>query len=106
MTSMGLKRVECDAVSSFIHRNWWVALCLVFSLLLYVNGMQKKRSMMRTLNMRCDDLEEERSAALERNRNLQQQIESQNDPAWVEITLMRELGLVPEGKTKVYFSSE
>lgn len=31
------------------------------------------------------------------------QIESQTDPAWVEMVLKRNLGLVPEGQVKVYF---
>lgn len=31
------------------------------------------------------------------------QINSQSDPAWVELILMKGLGLVPEGQTKAVF---
>lgn len=32
------------------------------------------------------------------------QIRSQQDPAWVEMVLLRELGVVPEGWLKVHFA--
>lgn len=31
------------------------------------------------------------------------EINSQSDPAWVELMLMKNLGLVPEGQIKVFF---
>lgn len=34
---------------------------------------------------------------------LKRQIKSQNDPAWIELILKRDLGLVPEGQIKIYF---
>lgn len=40
-----------------------------------------------------------------RQENLKRQINSQSDPAWVEMVLKKELGLVPEGQIKVYFSN-
>lgn len=35
--------------------------------------------------------------------DLARQVNSQNDPAWIEIVLKKELGLVPEGQKKIYF---
>lgn len=40
----------------------------------------------------------------ENNARLTQEIDSLNDPKWVEMILMKELGVVPEGQIKVYFS--
>ncbi len=34
---------------------------------------------------------------------LTRQINSQSDPAWIEMVLKKELGLVPEGQVKIYF---
>ena len=34
---------------------------------------------------------------------LKKSINSQSDPAWIEMVLKKELGLVPEGQTKIYF---
>ena len=36
-------------------------------------------------------------------QQLQLKIASQTDPAWIEMILMRDLGVVPEGYLKVYF---
>ena len=35
--------------------------------------------------------------------NLERQIMSQSDPNWIALTLIRVLGVVPEGQQKVYF---
>ena len=48
-------------------------------------------------------LEETRTMALETNQKLRAQINSQSDIAWIELVLKRELGLIPEGQTKVLF---
>lgn len=47
-------------------------------------------------------LQEKKTAALEHD-DLLLQIRAQNDPEWVELVLMRRLGVVPEGQVKVYF---
>jgi len=31
------------------------------------------------------------------------QIESQSDPAWIEMLIKKKLGMVADGQTKVYF---
>lgn len=40
-----------------------------------------------------------------RKKNLDMQIMSQSDPRWITLTLMRVLGVVPEGETKLYFKN-
>lgn len=49
------------------------------------------------------ELESERNLALELKSDLALRIQSQSDPAWVELVLMRDLGVVPEGWLKVHF---
>jgi hypothetical protein len=49
------------------------------------------------------ELLEEKRVASEKRTRLLMQIHSQSDPAWIELTLMRVLGTVPENQTKVYF---
>ncbi len=51
-------------------------------------------------------LQQEKEAALLLQKALLQQLNSESDPAWVELVLMQKLGLVPEGKTKVFFKSQ
>lgn len=49
------------------------------------------------------ELTEEKELALTLQKDLQQRINSQSDHDWIEMTLMRKLGLVAEGQTKVFF---
>lgn len=48
---------------------------------------------------------QEKNAALETQKMLQLTINSQSDPAWIELVLFRELGLVSEGDTKILFKT-
>jgi len=45
----------------------------------------------------------EKSEAIKRREALLQQINSESDPAWIELVLMQNLGMVPENQQKVYF---
>lgn len=48
-------------------------------------------------------MQNEKQKALQKQQDLKWQINSQSDLAWIELTLMKGLGLVPEGKKKVFF---
>jgi hypothetical protein len=50
-----------------------------------------------------NDLQVEKEELLLQREELLLNIQSQSDSTWVELILMKRLGLVPEGKTKVYF---
>lgn len=51
-------------------------------------------------------LEKEKYNALELNSELKLRINSQSDPAWLELVLIKSLGLVPEGQKKVIFKTD
>ena len=44
--------------------------------------------------------------ARDKNEDLNLQIQSQSDHEWIELVLMKGLGLVPEGQSKVYFQED
>lgn len=71
--------------------------------MLYENGMRKRNYEYAKLLTSFEELQMKKKEALALRDHLILQINSQSDPAWVELTLMRGLGLVPEGATKVYF---
>lgn len=48
-------------------------------------------------------LEDEMEQVMQDREELLLRIDSQKDPTWVEMVLMRDLGVVPEGQTKVLF---
>jgi hypothetical protein len=56
------------------------------------------------LNTQLLELQAARSKASLEHDRLLAQVESQNDIDWIELTLMRELGMVPEGQKKVFFT--
>jgi hypothetical protein len=56
------------------------------------------------LNAQLHELQTALTEASLRHENLLAQVQSQEDIQWIELTLMRELGMVPEGQRKVFFS--
>lgn len=93
-------------VEVFILRSWWAILFILICYGFYAQGMQKKKETYQQLSARLHQMENEMKSALQKREDLLLQIESQNDPAWIEMTLMRKLGVVPEGQTKVYFEKD
>ena len=73
---------------------------------LYSHGTQKKNRDVAELKERLYDLESKRQCVLEIKEDLELQIRSQSDPEWIQMTLMKGLGVVPEGQTKVYFKKD
>ena len=65
--------------------------------------MHQKNNSYEEMLTRLHSLEKEKAIAMAEQQELILQIESQADPAWVEMVLKRNLGLVPEGQVKVYF---
>lgn len=62
------------------------------------------QSEIRGLERRFARLEQKKAELLADREELRSQIQSQSDPAWVEMILMRELGVVPEGWLKIHFN--
>jgi hypothetical protein len=84
-------------------RSWWVSLfCLICYVFLDIAGEQQRQNLAE-LKAQMERLNEEKLAALVQQEDLLRQIYSQSDPAWIELTLMKGLGVVPEGQIKVHF---
>lgn len=87
----------------FVIRSWWMFAFLLACAILYEQSLQQREEIYQQLNEQRRALQEDKQLALEKQERLLRQIHSQQDPAWIELTLMKELGLVPEGHKKVYF---
>ena len=68
--------------------------------------MQKKGHIYAELKRRLQGLELEKQLVLQAREDFLLQIQSQSDPAWIQMTLMKGLGVVPEGQLKIYFKKE
>jgi hypothetical protein len=100
------KRRRQKIYESCVSRSWWVFLFLGLCYWLYSNEIQKKQKVYTTLQERLAEIEKEKDAACKVHEDLLLQINSQSDPAWIEMTLMKGLGVVPEGQVKVYFKKD
>lgn len=71
---------------------------------LYEQGINTRDLEFAKLQEHKFDLEKQKKEALKLQQQLILEINSQSDPAWVELVLIKVLGLLPEGQTKVYFN--
>lgn len=86
-------------------RNWGSSLCLIFFVAIITErALKRVHDEKISLSAHLSHLKKEKGFAMEKNEKLIKQINSQSDPAWIELVLKKELGLVPEGETKVLFT--
>lgn len=86
-------------------RSWWVVCIFLFCYMLYEHALARHQNEYNRLHEKLIDLENEKNLALDVQQDLILQINSQSDPAWVELVLMKGLGLVPEDHVKVLFTN-
>lgn len=85
---------------------WWVGAFLLIAGTIYIPAMNQKRIKVHELTLRLKEMENEKHLALQEKEDLRLQIASQSDTGWIEMVLMRDLGLVPEGWLKVHFKKQ
>lgn len=84
--------------------NWgWVIGFMCLCLGSYAHASKRKAEISLELQEKISQLSLTKEKALLEKNELELQINSQSDPLWVELTLMKGLGLVPEGKKKIHF---
>lgn len=89
-----------------IVKSWWVVLFCSLCFWVYVEAMHKKQGDESFLQQQMTMMLRQKQSLLEQHEDLILQVNSQQDPAWVELTLMKELGVVPKGSVKVFFQPE
>lgn len=88
----------------FRWRSWsWVVFVCFLSIFVYFQAIKEKKRSVAELASRIDLLQKEKASAQELREELLLAVGSQEDPAWIEMILMRDLGVVPEGWLKVHF---
>jgi hypothetical protein len=65
--------------------------------------MKKKRTALEEYSHLLLELTQLETSLASEKKQLLLNIASQDDPAWIEMILMRDLGVVPVGYLKVYF---
>ncbi len=93
-------------VYEHLRSSWWVIAFMLLCGVLYEQGLKTRHEDLLRLSQHLAQLQQQKEAAIATQIDLQTKINSQSDPAWVELTLMQGLGLTPEGQQKVFFSDE
>jgi hypothetical protein len=100
-----MKRSE-NTLYLFFFRCWWTILVIVFCWGFYLHAMHQKKVLYSELKSKVCLLEKQLYQAVDAREDLLAQRASLSDPAWIELLLKKQLGLVPQGQTKVYFFEE
>lgn len=90
-------------LEQFFLQSWWVILYTIICYMLFENGMNTRDQEYAKLQQQFIDLEKQKKEVLALQEKLLLEINSQSDPAWVELVLMKGMGLVPENQIKVFF---
>lgn len=83
--------------------SWWVLLCTLTTYAGYEQAQQRYLRKAAHYRTTLNQLEAKKAALLHIQRGLQEQIHSQDDPAWIELTLIKRLGLIPKNERKIVF---
>jgi hypothetical protein len=89
---------------NFCIRSWWAIVFSTLSIAFYFQAAHGRSTIFSDLNVRMQEMEKEKLVVSQEQDDLLLQLQSETDPAWVEMMLMKELGVVPEGWTKVQFT--
>ena len=82
---------------------WWVLTICLGSGAFHLSATHFKSESIAKLHASISQLSYDKSKALSLQEELRSRIDSQNDPEWIKMMLMRGLGLAPEGSVKVHF---
>ena len=80
-----------------------MALFSLLCVMAYVQAARGRAGKISELSFRLQELKKEQIIAMQEQEELLQRLHSESDPAWIELLLMKELGVVPEGWTKIRF---
>lgn len=83
--------------------SWWVVVFLIVVYCLGLKSFAKKQDSILNLKNQVAFLSNQKDLAMQKKYDLERQIISQKDPAFVEMILMKRLGVVPEGHVKICF---
>ena len=88
-----------------LKKSWWLILVIGVLSFVYFQGMHEKSLLLKELQGRLKGLEQEKLLAQQTQEELLMEIRSETDPAWIELRLMEELGMTPQGAVKIYFDN-
>ena len=89
---------------NLVFKCWWVVLFTLICGIFYEKGRKKIDDDYQKLYRQQTELEVIKKRKLEIKEELTLKVNSQSDPDFVELLLMKELGVIPEGHLKFFFT--
>jgi hypothetical protein len=96
--------MSIKTVSKSILRSWWIVAYILMASILYENTQQRRDHLHQQLRRQWEMLKSEKESKLALQKQLNDHLASYNDPKWIELVLMNNLGLVRKGEEKFYFA--
>ena len=84
---------------------WWVVAIFVITLSLFERGLSEIHADELMLNHQINSLQAEIADAQLIGKRRRDRLSSIEDPAWIELLLIKHLGLIPEGYHKYVLPS-
>jgi hypothetical protein len=104
MNNFGYQSIKYKLIDTFVIKSWWMYLVILLSFLCFDISIKKKYKNIAKYQKQVFSLEANKAYAINAKEDLQLRLNSQSDPEWIEMVLMNQLGVVPEGKIKIHFS--
>lgn len=98
--------IKAFLIEELIMKSWWLLLFLVITGSIFSNIYAQQNHKYTELKSDLDKLIQAEQKAKQKNLIMRKEIESIQDPDYIELLLKQELGVVPEGQIKVHFTSE
>ena len=93
-------------IDQVIFRSWWVLFFILFCYAGYHNIIKSKKEEIVSVRNKLNRYKSDKASLCEENEDLQTRLQSQSDPEWIQVVLMKELGVVPEGQMKILFTND
>jgi hypothetical protein len=93
-------------LADLLLESWWVAGLAILCLGLYEQGAKVLEKEIALFQHQAGSLQQKTIQARKLQAELKLQVTSQSDPAWIELVLIKSIGLVPEGYKKIYIPNE
>jgi len=97
------KTLTVKLFNILVVRSWWVIIFMLVCYIGYDMGIKKRNTAIYDMKCKYNALLKEKQLVLAKKEDLDLRFRSQSDPAWIEMVLMKELGVVPENQIKVHF---
>jgi len=97
------KNIEIRLFEFVFIRSWYVVVFLLLCYIGYDLGVKKHNKTLFEMKCKHEKLLREKIYIAKKKQELNIKLRSQSDHAFIEMMLMKELGVVPENQIKVHF---